>query len=387
MKKVKQASDVRVVDEDKVKDMIVKDRKPKTVSIKDLLSSGSTTLNLSCSGKINGAYAKGKYIFFVGDSESGKTFIVLTCFAEACANEEFDNYRLIFDNAEDGALMDISYFFGKRVAQRLEPPAGTKEQPIYSTTIEDFYDNLDNASKRKRPFIYILDSMDALDSEQAEEKYQEQKAARLKGKESKGSYGDGKAKINSSNLRRVLAKMRASGSILIIINQTRDNLSHMGAEKTRSGGRALRFYATIEIWTSIAEKIRKPVKGEMIEIGTRCKVVIKKNRVRGRKRSVIIPIYDSYGIDDLGSCVEFLLEKKHWRPVKEKGKKQSDDDEQQATKVKKLRAPEFDFIGSPEKLIRYIEDNDKQDELRLLVAKVWNEFEASCSLKRKPRYE
>jgi len=61
------------------------------------LSTGSTLLNLACTGKPYYGFAKGHYYFIVGDSVSGKTFLSLTCLAEASINPNFDNYRFIYD--------------------------------------------------------------------------------------------------------------------------------------------------------------------------------------------------------------------------------------------------------------------------------------------------
>ena len=57
----------------------------------DLLKTGSTVLDLAISGRRAGGIPKGKYVWMVGDSSSGKTFLMLTCLAEASINKGFDN--------------------------------------------------------------------------------------------------------------------------------------------------------------------------------------------------------------------------------------------------------------------------------------------------------
>ena len=47
----------------------------------------------------------------------------------------------------------------------------------------------------------------------------------------------------------------------------------------------------------------------------------------------------------------------------------------------------FDFTGKKEKLIRYIEDNSLEKDLKEIVNDVWNEIEAACKVKRKNKYE
>lgn len=349
-------------------------KKLKPFSAKDLLSTGSTLLNLACSGKVNGGFLKGRYYYFVGDSSSGKTWLTWTCLAEASINPAFDDYRFIMDDVEGGSLMNIEKFFGTKVARRVESP---RSKGLSSTTIEDFYYNIDDALNDGRPFIYILDSMDALDSEDAENKFLEQKKAQRKtaktGTKDKvaGSYGDGKAKKNSQNIRRVHNRLKKTGSILIVISQTRDNIGFTAKfdPKTRGGGRALKFYAAHEIWTSIRERIKKTVNGKPRKIGIVCKCDVKKNRLTGDDVSVTVPIYKSFGIDDVGSCVDYLISEGKW--TEKRGQVQAED---------------FEFEGTREKLIRHIEKNEFEKELRILVADQWEEIQAACAIKRKSRY-
>lgn len=343
-----------------------------SVKNRNLLSFGSTLLDLACSDRVAGGILKGKVILFVGDSSSGKTWLTLTSLAEAAMNKNFDDYRFIYDNAEDGALMDIERFFGKKVLERLEPPARDEDgDPVYSESIEELYDHLDDAVKVGKPFIYIEDSMDSLTSEAEDEKFQEQKSARRRGKESSGSYGDGKAKKNSAGIRRLLPHLRRTNSIFIIISQTRDNLGFGFEKKTRSGGRALRFYATLELWSSIKKKIKKKLpNGKIIQLGIVSEVQIKKNRLTGKERKVEVPIYYSHGIDNVGSCVEFLIREKRWPKT-----------------GSKVKARDFDFIGPVPKLIRHIENEGLEKELRSIVAEVWTEIEEAAVVKRKRRYE
>lgn len=350
--------------------LMTKSEKDPPVKTSDLLSTGSTMLNLAISGRHQGGFAKGKYHFLVGDSASGKTWLSLTCLAEAAMNPEFDDYRFIYDNAEDGALMDIGRFFGEAVEDRLESPAMEGEVPVYSQTIEDFYYHLDDACDVDKPFIYILDSMDSLSSAAEQSKFQEQKDAARKGKSTAGSYGDGKAKLNSSNLRKLMPKLRSSNSILIIINQTRDNLGFGFEQKTRSGGHALRFYATVEIWSSIKGKMKRTVRGKEREIGITTKIQVKKNRFTGRLRVVELPLYHSFGIDEVGSCVDYLVSEKHWTKTKNT-----------------INATDFEFSGSRDKVIGYIQDNDLENDMAEIVEEVWNAIENECAIKRKNRYK
>lgn len=344
------------------------------LSKESAVSSGSTLLNLACTERPDTAFSKGGYYYLVGDSMSGKTWLSMSCFAEACRNPAFKDYRLIFDDVEGGAQMDVVHYFGKEVARRLEPPAWKNNLPVMSDTVESFYYHIFDLLGEGRPFIYVLDSQDALTSTAAETKLMKQKKASEEGQKSAGSYGDGKAKYHSENIRIVVSKLRKTGSILIVIGQTRDNIGFgaMFEPRTRAGGKALRFYADLEMWSSVGKKIKRVVRGNKRTIGGRVIVEVRKNRVTGKvgkDRSVILPIYYSLGIDDVGACVDYLVAQKHWQQYK---------GTIDATELKK----KMDRMA----LIRYIEERNFEVPLSKLVAKVWRQVEAECVVHRKPRY-
>lgn len=336
------------------------------------VSSGSTLLNLALTDRPDIAFQKGGYYYLVGDSQSGKTWLSMTCFAEACCNAAFKDYDLIYDDVEGGALMDVEHYFGKAVAQRLQAPAYVKKQPVMSDTIESFYYNLWNRLQGTRPFIYILDSQDALTSVASREKFNKKKKAAEEGSKEAGSYGDGKAKFHSEHLRLMLSDARKKGCILIIIGQTRDNLGFGFEPKTRSGGKALRFYANLEIWSSVKDKIKRTVRGRPRTVGSRCLVEVRKNRVTGKigkDRQVEIPIYYGYGIDDLGACIDYLIAEKHWK--KSNGV---------------IVAKDVKFEGKRSALIEHCERRGLEPLVRKTVARVWHEIEAECVVARKRRY-
>ena len=347
-------------------------KKPKPFN---LLSTGSTLFNLICSGKAEGGFPEGGYIFLVGDSKSGKTWFSLTCMAEAMLSAQFKNHRFIYDNVERGAMMKLARYFGKGMANKLESPASDADGvPLCSAHIEEFYYNLDDALKDGRPFIYVLDSMDSLDSFADSDKFDEHKKAYEEGKDAKGSYGMNKAKINSTTIRTIPAKLAETGSILIIISQTRDNVDPRQPfqTKTRGGGRSLRFYATLEIWTSVAGQIKKTYRGKDRHIGSNIKLKVVKNRLTGKESEAVVPIFHSMGIDDIGSCIDFLLSEKVWNKKK-------------ASIVATGIGPELAM--TKDKLIAHIEDNNLVEDLQDLVGDEWQKIEDAVAVKRKQKYE
>lgn len=347
--------------------------KKKTSMKQNLLGTGSTLLNLACSGSIEGGFLAGHYYFFVGDTTSGKTWLSLTCFAEATLKPEvWGDYRFIYDGAEFGALMDIGKYFGKEVAKRMEPPEGSRMTPIYSQTVEEMYYHIDDALEKGRPFVYVQDSQDALSSSAEQRKFAELKKAHRRGKDSTGSWGDNKAKVHSANIRKLMGPLKDSGSILIILNQTRDSFD-IFSPSSYSGGRALKFYATLQLWSSVRRRLKKTVRGKERQVGIVAKVAVKKNRLTGKERMVEIPIYNSHGMDDVGSCIDYLVDEKFW--VKSGSN---------SVCVKGL-GPEQ--VMKRDAIIRMTEEDGAEDDLRELVGKVWEEIESASAVKRKRRYE
>ena len=366
----------------KLKKKLLTKSKQEKLPFKKGLSTGSTLLNLACSGRPSVGLLPGRYYLLVGDTNSGQSWFSNSILAEASINPNYDNYRLIYDDVEGGSLMDLRKYFGNKLADRMEPPDTEKDgSPIHSTVIEEFYYHVDNALREEKPFIYILDSVDSLSSTDEIKKFDQNKKAHYKtqntedgeeGPKIKGSYGDGKAKKNASNLRRLMGSLQSTGSILLIINQTHDNIGFdaMFNPKSRSGGHALEYYATVQMWSSILKKVKKNIRGKDRQIGLISKIHVKRTRITGKDRIVYVPIYHSVGIDDTGSCIDYLIEEKHW--VQRKGQ---------------IETTEFCFSATREKLIAYIEENNKERELRLIVAEVWNDIEEACKVNRKNKYQ
>lgn len=338
------------------------------------LSTGSTLLNLALADRPDGGFLPGHFYWLIGDSGSGKTFLSMTCFAEACRLKDFAKHELIYDNVEDGMLMDVVRLFGKEALRRIRPPGGSREKPKYSRTIEQFYYNIDNALATKKPFVYILDSHDALDSKEAQELFDKRKAAHERGNKEPGSYGDGKAKMNSQNLRRVVSKLPKTGSILVIVSQTRDNFdpNPFSSPKVTAGGKALRFYCTAEVWLAPVGTVKKKVLGKNRKVGQRVGISLKKNRTTGKLHYVQTAIFPSYGVDDISSCVDWLVEEGWWK--KRKGK--------DGTSV--YDAGALGKLGRSELIAKVEGGHD--GELYSALQACWDKIASESTLGRKPRY-
>jgi len=323
-----------------------------------LLPTGSTLLNLAGSDSRHGAMIPGHLYNFIGDSSSGKTLVSLNCLAEANIKPFFDDYDFHYDDVERGCGFDIGMMFSESLEKRL--------QVHHSDTIEQWQDNMTEVVAEGKPFIYILDSYDALDSEEAEKQREAEKKARDKGNVVNGSYGMAKTKKTHALFRDIVDSLDEMNSILIIISQTKDNINPMSfKKKTRNAENALEFFSSQCIWFAMAGK--EPSKNRII--GTKTKAKYDKNRLTGKRREAQFSIFNEDGIDDLSSCIEFLLEEKWWN-----------------TRKLTILATEFDIEATKAKLIQHIEENNLEDKLRKITEKCWVQIEESLKRNRKKRY-
>jgi uncharacterized membrane protein len=280
----------------------------------------------------------------------------------------------VYDNAENGVLMPIEKYFGKKLADRIRPPKGTWADQTNSSSLEECYFNLDDYLKAG-PCIYIVDSMDSLVPEEDEEKFDADKALWKKGKKPEsGSFGTKKARVNSSMVRMAVGKIEKSKSILIVVSQTRSRIGP-GATydpKTVSGGNAMKFYCHQEMWTSVRETLKKNVNGTDRVIGNKVRVKIKKNRLTGYDDVLHFTFYKRHGIDDVGSTIDFLVEEKVWK---------------KAEGGSSIDTGEFGLKGSREKLVQQIETQGLERKLRKVAGRAWDEIQEACKVQRKKRYE
>ncbi len=339
------------------------------IDIKELVPTGSTTFNLECSGHKEGAFKLGTMVNVIGDSHSGKSLLSFTVFAECNLLERFDGYRFIYDDVEAANEFNLKKLFGKSCASRID-------QSIRSRTIEDFNDNIARLISEGTPFIYVLDSFDALTSEAALEKDEENRKKREKGAQTTGDYGDGKPKIFSRFCSLRIQELKDINSLLIIISQTRDNIGFgaMFTPKTRSGGRALKFYASHEIWLACQKKIKEGKRVTETEVQGK----LTKNKLTGNHGEVYFSILRDYGIDNIKSCINFLKDEGDWsgtnKNINTKGFVDLKD------KSGKAVHPSF------KQLIKIIEEEGKEQELYSLCQKTYEKVIAGLKPNRKFKY-
>lgn len=335
-----------------------------------MIPSGSTLLNLGMSGTIEGAWACGYVHQFSGGTGSGKSFISMSIFAECANSPKFDNHDFFYDDIENGCQMDLGYLFDENTASRIKPP--TDKGP--SRTVEDFYytvtDKLKESEESGRPFIYVLDSEDALTTDADNAKFDDQKKAHQAGRATTGSFGMAKAKLHANCLKRVVTQLEGTDSAIFFIKQIRDNIEGMYKKHKTTGGLAIPHMVSTDVWTSVVKEIKKSVKGKQRTIGIEAKCKSEKNRQTGRLMTIPTRIYYDYGIDNIGANIDWLMEEGLW-----KGSKSS------------IGSQGFhDGNCKWKDMVKYIEDNDLEADLDTLVLGLWNEIEEGKKLGRKPRY-
>lgn len=352
------------------------------------MPSGSIMLNLACSDSYRAAFQLGRMVNLIGDSNSGKTYLALEMAAQCCLRPEFDGYRIVYDDPEQALSMDIKELFGAELDNRLEFPHYKKKRNVAalgaravhemleldaSETAEDFHFNVLDALE-KGPCIYILDSADALTAEQDDDKIEEMREARLKGNDVTGSYRMAKPKAFSNLLPSIVGMLEESQSFLLIISQTRANIEPGTFEKrTRSGGKALKFYASHEIWLAVKKSIQQKVKGASDRnrnVGSEIVVKVSKNKLTGKGRTVEFSHRHGYGCDDIQSAIDFLVAEKGGYMTKSGAK---------------ITWRETTY-NTTNQLIDAIEDNNMEKLLFQDVQKRWLEIEEELKPNRKPKY-
>lgn len=323
----------------------------KEIKEEKLIPTGSTLLNLALSDNPKGGFYLGTISNIIGDSAAGKTFLLWTMFSEIVYDKKFKGYELDYDEPESALAFNIRRLFGKKVEERVNIDT-------VSESVEGWHDNVMARATDDKPFIYGLDSLDAIcDEDEIDRDIR------------KGSYGAKKPKLVSEIMRKIVQNIKGTLSSVFVISQTRDNIGVMfGDKKTRSGGKALRFFCTHELWLAVKGHIKRRDR----DVGVDVRVKVGKNKLTGKLRIVEFPIYYDYGIDDTVSCIRFLVDEKVWS--RKKGGEIDTKD------------PLLPEGMNEEELARHIEDNNLKGQLVGIVTHTWREIEASIATKRKPKY-
>jgi len=352
---------------------------PRSITSDRLIDSGSTLINCACSDNPDGAFALGTINTFPGQSQAGKTVLMLTMLALCAKDSRFDNYDLIMDDSEETVGgFDLEYLF-EPVVGRMIYPKYDGDIPRPSETIQDFKANVLTRCKTGKPFIYILDGLDALTSdEELEREYHnamKKAKSQAQAEELKKGYHTEKAKHIGEALRMINGMIKRSDSVLMFTQQTRQNIGPGWGEPDwiTSGGEAPFFYSFHRVYLSTGPARTAESHGLKHKIGSMIRAEIIKNKLTGKRRKVGIEfdIYEDLGIDDVASCVDFLKKTGHWTMsgawMQAPGILKGED------KMQRMD------------LIRHIEKEQAQSELRKIVGKIWKEIEEDIRLNDRAR--
>lgn len=252
----------------------------------DFFSSGCALLDCA----LGGGYAQGRVINVVGDKSTGKTLLAI----EACANFAISFPDGIIRYKESEAAFDKGY-------------AEILGMPLDRVEFEEDFDTVEELQKDIRAFaakckleripgLYIVDSLDAL-SDKAEQSRDIDK----------GTFGVSKAKLMSEMFRRDKRKWQKAKITLMIVSQVRDKINAtFGRKWTRSGGRALDFYASQVLYLAEIKKLYKTIRGVKRAHGVVIRAKVTKNKVGVPFREVDFSLIFGYGIDDVLASLEWL---------------------------------------------------------------------------------